>query len=84
MILFFPFIEHETSVVSAEAESVTEGILEIPFLRLIEGEVDAVINLLVFILRIVIDGRRDDTVLECHDARHSLYSTGCTDQVACH
>ena len=69
---------------SAEAEGVTEGILDIPFLRLIEGEVNTVIDLLILILRVVVDGRRDDTFLECHDTRHCFYGTRRTNQVSRH
>ena len=80
----FPFLEYETSVVASETEGVTQRILDVTFLRRVEGEVDAVVDVLVGILRVMVDGRRDDTVFECHHAGDCLYGSRRADQVAGH
>ena len=50
----------------------------------IEGEVNAIIDILVQILRIMIDGGRDDSFFECHNARKCFYGSCSTDQVTGH
>ena len=69
---------------SAEAEGVTQGIADIAFLRFVKGEVHAIVDVLVQVFGVVVDGWRDDTVFEGHNASHSFYGSCSTDQVTGH
>ena len=83
-LLFFPFLKDQARVVASETEGVAQRIHDIAFLRLVEGEVNAIIDVLVCILRVMIDGRRDDAVLERHHACDSFYGTRRADQMTGH
>ena len=79
-----PLLKEQASVMSAEAEGVTQGIADIAFLRFVKGEVHAIVDVLVQVFGVVVDGWRDDTVFEGHDASHSFYGSRRTDQVTGH
>ena len=55
--------EEQACVVSAEAEIVAHGIANISLLRLIESEIEFVINIWVLIPFLVVDGWSDYSVL---------------------
>ena len=60
---------------TAEAERIAQCILDVALLSLTEGKIDAVVDVLVLILGVMVDGRRNNSVLQRHDASQGLYGT---------
>ena len=54
---------------SSESERIAQRIGDIAFLRFAEREIDTVVDIFVYIIRVMIDSGRDDSVFQSHDAR---------------
>ena len=72
------------SIVTSEAEGVAEGCTHGTLLRLVEGEVEVVVNVFVIVAFLVIDGGRNDVVLHCKAACNGFYCASCAEKVTCH
>ena len=57
------FFENHTGVMTAKAERVAQCSTHFTLLCLIEGEVQVVVDFLVFVVFLVVDGRRNNVVL---------------------
>ena len=69
---------------TAETEGVAQGSTYLTLLCLVEGEVEVVVDFLVLVIFLMVDGRGNDVVLHGQDGSHSLYGTGGTEQVTGH
>ena len=69
---------------SAETECVAKCIADIAFLRLVEREIQTVVNLWVLVLGIMVDGWRNNTIVQCQYRCHSLNRSCRTEEVPCH
>src|SRR5687767_14566304 len=67
---------------SAKAESITDGNIDIPDLRLVEGQVQVWVDFLI--ISKMINGRRDYTVFDGHDGCHRLYGSCSPEQMPGH
>ena len=74
--------ENEAGIVPAEPESVADRHVDFSFLSHIERQIQSWVD--VFIVRKVVDGRRDDAVFHGHDGGNRFYSTRSTKQMAGH
>ena len=63
-------LEDDASVMTSEAEGVAHGYIDSTLLRLVEGEVELVVYLIVFVAWLMVDGRSDDIFLDGLDDSH--------------
>lgn len=69
---------------SAEAERVAQGSADGAFLCFVEGEVEVVVDAFVAVVIFVVDGWRNDVVLNSQAASHCFESAGSAEQVTRH
>ena len=69
---------------TTKAEGVAETSTNLALLSLVEGEIQIVIDLWIVIALLVVDGGRNDIVLNSQNSYHSLYCTSGTQQVTSH
>ena len=69
---------------STKTEGVAHSCTHLALLRLVEGEVEIVIQLGVFVAFLVVDGGRNNVVFHSQNAHHSLYCACCTEHMAGH
>lgn len=77
-------LQDAAGIVSAETERVAQCGADGTFLCLVEGKVQIVVNILVAVIVLVVDGGRNDVVLHGQTADKRLNTAGRTEQVACH
>ena len=65
---------------TTKSEGIAESGTNLALLGLVEGEVEVVVNLLVLIAILMVDGGRYNIVLDSQDGCHSLNGTGSTQQ----
>ena len=83
-LLIIILLEDYASVMSAEAERIAEGSAYGTLLRLVEGKVQVVVDVLVLVVLLVVDSRRNDVVLDSQYRHEGLNGTGSAEQVASH
>ena len=69
---------------TAKAECVAHGSAHLTLLCLVEGEVEIVVDFLIVVTLLVVDGGGHDVVLHSQYGSHSLNGTGGTQQVTGH
>ena len=69
---------------ASETESVTQRRVDIPFLGFAEGEIDAIVDVLVLIVRVMVDGWRNNAFFQRHDTCQRFHCSGSTDQMTGH
>ena len=65
-------LKDDAGVVASEAEGVAHGYVDGTLLRLVKGEVELVVYLIIFVAWLMIDGRCDDIFLDGLDDSHGL------------
>ena len=76
------FLEKQRGVLSAEAESIAEGVADVPFACCVEGEIEFRVDLWVVLE--VVDGGWDDAFVQRHDGGAGFHGAGTSKQVAGH
>ena len=69
---------------ATKSEGIAETSTYHTLLGFIESEVQIVVDLWIIIALLVVDGGRNDIVLNSQNSYHSLNSTGSTKQMTCH
>ena len=69
---------------AAEAESIRKGCAHCAFLSLVEGEVEAVVDILIFVALFMVDCRGHDVFLYGLDREHGLEGAGSAEKVTGH
>ena len=77
-------LEYDTCIVTTETEGVAEGSTNGTLLSLVEGEIERIVNLWIFVTSLVVDGWRYNVILDSEYADHRLNSTSGTQQVTRH
>ena len=83
-LLLSVLLDDDASVVSAKAEGIGQGSAYGTFLSLVESEVHVVVQLRIIITLGMVDGRRDDIVLNAQYTDHTFYGTSGTKEVTGH
>ena len=65
-----------------KTKGITEGSVDFPFLGLVQGKIELLVNLRVRCLKI--DRGRDSLVFNCQNGSDGLYGTGSPQQVSRH
>ena len=84
MSLTHILLEDYAGIVTTKSEGIAETSTHLTLLSLVEGEVEVVVDLLVLIIFLMVDGGRNNIVLNSQNGNHSLNSTSSTQQVTSH
>ena len=83
-LLVLILLHDAASVVSAKSKGVGESSTHSALLSFVEGEVHLVVDVLIAVIFVVVDGGRNDIVLHREAANNSFHSTCCAEQVTSH
>ena len=68
---------------TTESKSIGQSYVHFALLCFVEREVQVIVDVFVVITLFVVDGRRNNAILDGEDACNGFYRTGSAQQVAC-
>ena len=74
-------LENDTCIVATKAEGVAECSTNGTLLSLVEGEIERIVNLRIFVASLVVDGWRYNVILYCEYANHRFNSTSMSNEL---
>ena len=69
---------------AAETECIGEGSSDFALLRLVESEIEVIVNFRIVVSLCMVDSRGHDAVVHSLNSEESLDSSGRAEKVACH
>ena len=78
------FLKNDTRIMTTESKSIGQSYVHFALLCFVEREVQVIVDVFVVITLFVVDGRRDNAILDGEDACNGFYRTGSAQQVAGH
>ena len=69
---------------AAEAECVAQSYVDSALLSLVEGEIERIVDILVFVAFLVVDRRGNDVFFDSENREHCLESAGGAEKMAGH
>lgn len=80
----FVFLKDNSGIVAAETERIAQSRTHGALLGLVKGEVEAVIDFLILIALLMVDGGGNDILAYRKGAEHCLKGACSTEKVTCH
>lgn len=80
-LLFCVFLENDTRIMTTESKSIGQSYVHFALLCFVEREVQVIVDVFVVITLFVVDGRRNNAILDGEDACNGFYRTGSAQQV---